>query len=110
MLLSFFFPSLVEPFAVISSEPAGSSDLFATSPPALGKDVKSQAKKVLSLFEEEEEERPEDNNDIKNAQKGVDVVSVRKLSFSSCHAGICFSISNPSDPWVRNNSCSSLGS
>ncbi|XP_032921669.1 WASH complex subunit 2-like isoform X2 [Catharus ustulatus] len=64
-----------KPFAVISSEPAGSSDLFATSPPALGKDVKSQAKKVLSLFEEEEEERPEDNNDIKNAQKGVDVAS-----------------------------------
>lgn len=64
-----------KPFAVISSEPAGSSDLFATSPPAPGKDVKSQAKKVLSLFEEEEEERLEDNNGIKNAQKGADVAS-----------------------------------
>uniref|UniRef100_A0A803VCP7 WASH complex subunit 2C n=1 Tax=Ficedula albicollis TaxID=59894 RepID=A0A803VCP7_FICAL len=63
-----------KPFAVISSEPADSSDLFATSPPALGKDMKSQAKKVLSLFEEEEE-RLEDNNGIKNAQKGVDVAS-----------------------------------
>ncbi|KAL2303014.1 hypothetical protein Nmel_010472 [Mimus melanotis] len=64
-----------KPFAVISSEPAGTSDLFATSPPAPGKDMKSQAKKVLSLFEEEEEERLEDNNGIKNAQKGVDVAS-----------------------------------
>ncbi|KAI1236368.1 hypothetical protein IHE44_0001657 [Lamprotornis superbus] len=64
-----------KPFAVISSEPAGSSDLFATSTPAPGKDVKSQAKKVLSLFEEEEEERLEDNNGIKNAQKGIDVAS-----------------------------------
>ncbi|XP_014105946.1 PREDICTED: WASH complex subunit FAM21C isoform X1 [Pseudopodoces humilis] len=64
-----------KPFAVISSEPAGSSDLFATSPPALEKDVKSQAKKVLSLFEEEEEERLEDDDGIKTAQKGIGVVS-----------------------------------
>ncbi|XP_063261797.1 WASH complex subunit 2A-like isoform X3 [Prinia subflava] len=64
-----------KPFAVISSEPAGSSDLFATSPPALEKDVKSQAKKVLSLFEEEEEERLEDDDGIKNAQKGTGVAS-----------------------------------
>ncbi|XP_058698102.1 WASH complex subunit 2-like isoform X3 [Poecile atricapillus] len=64
-----------KPFAVISSEPPGSSDLFATSPPALEKDVKSQAKKVLSLFEEEEEERLEDDDGIKNAQKGIGVVS-----------------------------------
>uniref|UniRef100_A0A8C3QIE9 FAM21/CAPZIP domain-containing protein n=1 Tax=Cyanoderma ruficeps TaxID=181631 RepID=A0A8C3QIE9_9PASS len=64
-----------KPFAVISSEPAGSSDLFATSPPALEKDVKSQAKKVLSLFEEEEEERLEDDDGIKNAQKGIAVAS-----------------------------------
>uniref|UniRef100_A0A8D2QHB3 FAM21/CAPZIP domain-containing protein n=1 Tax=Zonotrichia albicollis TaxID=44394 RepID=A0A8D2QHB3_ZONAL len=63
------------PFTVISSEPADNSDLFATSPPALEKDVKSQAKKVLSLFEEEEEERLEDDDGIKNAQKGVDVAS-----------------------------------
>lgn len=74
-----FFSSLVEPFAVMSSEPAGSTDLFATSPPALEKDVKSQSKKVLSLFEEEEEERLEDDDGIKNAQKGIDVVSVRKF-------------------------------
>ncbi|XP_063019686.1 WASH complex subunit 2A-like isoform X1 [Melospiza melodia melodia] len=64
-----------QPFTVISSEPADNSDLFATSPPALEKDVKSQAKKVLSLFEEEEEERLEDDDGIKNAQKGVDVAS-----------------------------------
>nr|XP_021394675.1 WASH complex subunit 2C isoform X3 [Lonchura striata domestica] len=65
----------VEPFAVISSEPADNSDLFSTSPPALDKDVKSQAKKVLSLFEEEEEERLEDDDGIKSAQKGVVVAS-----------------------------------
>ncbi|XP_053840399.1 WASH complex subunit 2C isoform X4 [Vidua macroura] len=64
-----------KPFAVIYSEPAANSDLFATSPPALDKDVKSQAKKVLSLFEEEEEERLEDDDGIKNAQKGVVVAS-----------------------------------
>ncbi|XP_054493055.2 WASH complex subunit 2A-like isoform X2 [Agelaius phoeniceus] len=64
-----------KPFTVISSEPTDNSDLFATSPPALEKDVKSQAKKVLSLFEEEEEERLEDDDGIKNAQKGVDVAS-----------------------------------
>ncbi|XP_037996293.1 WASH complex subunit 2C isoform X4 [Motacilla alba alba] len=64
-----------QPFTVISSEPADNSDLFATSPPALEQDVKSQAKKVLSLFEEEEDERLEDDNGIKNAQKGVGVAS-----------------------------------
>ncbi|XP_032550475.1 WASH complex subunit 2C-like isoform X6 [Chiroxiphia lanceolata] len=64
-----------KPFAAISSEPAGNSDLFATSPPALEKDVKSQAKKVLSLFEEEEEERLDDDSGIKNAQKEIGVAS-----------------------------------
>ncbi|XP_075279440.1 WASH complex subunit 2A isoform X3 [Opisthocomus hoazin] len=64
-----------KPFAATSSEPASSSDLFATSPPALAKDVKTQAKKVLSLFEEEEEERLEDDNGIKNAQKEIGVAS-----------------------------------
>ncbi|XP_040983437.1 WASH complex subunit 2A-like isoform X6 [Aquila chrysaetos chrysaetos] len=63
------------PFAATSPEPASSSDLFATSPPALEKVVKSQAKKVLSLFEEEEEERLEDDNGIKNAQKEIGVAS-----------------------------------
>ncbi|XP_064286759.1 WASH complex subunit 2A-like isoform X2 [Passer domesticus] len=66
-----------KPFTVISSEPADSSDLFATSPPALVKDEKGQAKKVLSLFEEEEEERLEEDDGMKNAQKGV-VVSSEK--------------------------------
>ncbi|KFV57924.1 WASH complex subunit FAM21A, partial [Gavia stellata] len=56
-------------------KPASSSDLFATSPPALEKDVKTQAKKVLSLFEEEEEERLEDDDGIKNAQKEIGVAS-----------------------------------
>ncbi|XP_018766376.3 WASH complex subunit 2 isoform X2 [Serinus canaria] len=64
-----------QPFTIISSEPADNTDLFATSPPVLEKDVKSQAKKVLSLFEEEEEERLEDDDGVKNAQKGVGVVS-----------------------------------
>ncbi|KAM7102675.1 WASH complex subunit 2C isoform 5-T6 [Ciconia maguari] len=64
-----------KPFAATSSEPASSSDLFATSPPALEKDVKTQAKNVLSLFEEEEEERLEDDDGIKNAQKEIGVAS-----------------------------------
>ncbi|XP_051472876.1 WASH complex subunit 2-like isoform X2 [Apus apus] len=64
-----------EPFAAKSSEPASSSDRLATSPPALQKDVKTQAKKVLSLFEEEEEERLEDDDDIRNAQKEIVVTS-----------------------------------
>ncbi|XP_049665484.1 WASH complex subunit 2A-like isoform X4 [Accipiter gentilis] len=63
------------PFAATSPEPASSSGLFATSPPALEKVIKSQAKKVLSLFEEEEEERLEDDNSIKNAQKEIGVAS-----------------------------------
>ncbi|KAM6067423.1 WASH complex subunit 2A-like isoform 1-T1 [Chlamydotis macqueenii] len=64
-----------KPFAATSSEPASSSDLFATSPPSLEKDVKIQAKKVLSLFEEEEEERLEDDDGVKNAQKEIGVAS-----------------------------------
>ncbi|KAM6091381.1 WASH complex subunit 2C isoform 2-T2 [Theristicus caerulescens] len=64
-----------KPFAAASSEPASSSDLFATSPPALEKDVKTQDKKVLSLFEEEEEERLDDDDGIKNAQKEIGVAS-----------------------------------
>ncbi|XP_039926667.1 WASH complex subunit 2C isoform X3 [Hirundo rustica] len=76
-----------KPFAVISSEPAGSSDLFATSPPALEKDVRSQAKKVLSLFEEEEEERLEDDG-IKNTQKGVGVVSASEKSTRPKSTGV----------------------
>ncbi|CAN0171619.1 unnamed protein product [Bubo scandiacus] len=64
-----------KPFAATSSEPASSSDLFATSPPALEKDVKTQAKKVLSLFEEEEEERLEDDDGIKNAQIEIGLAS-----------------------------------
>ncbi|XP_064370053.1 WASH complex subunit 2-like isoform X5 [Dromaius novaehollandiae] len=62
----------LEPFAATSLEQVSNSDLFATSPPALEKDVKTQAKKVLSLFEEEEEERVEDDG-ITNAQKEIDV-------------------------------------
>ncbi|XP_010287617.1 PREDICTED: WASH complex subunit FAM21A-like [Phaethon lepturus] len=69
----------VQPFAATSSEPASSSDLFATSPPALEKDVKTQAKKVLSLFEEEEEERLEDDDGTKNAQKEIGVASDKSI-------------------------------
>ncbi|XP_026707342.1 WASH complex subunit 2C isoform X6 [Athene cunicularia] len=65
----------VEPFAATSSKPASSSDLFAVLPPAVEKDVKTQAKKVLSLFEEEEEERLEDDDGIKNAQIEIGVAS-----------------------------------
>ncbi|XP_055666306.1 WASH complex subunit 2A isoform X3 [Falco peregrinus] len=64
-----------KPFAATSLEPTSSSDLFAASPPALEKDVKIQAKKVLSLFEEEEEERLEDDDGIKSAQKEIGVAS-----------------------------------
>ncbi|KAM6105335.1 WASH complex subunit 2-like isoform 2-T2 [Pterocles gutturalis] len=64
-----------QPFSTTSSEPASSSELFATSPPDLEKDVKTQAKKVLSLFEEEEEERLEDDDGIKTAQKAIGVAS-----------------------------------
>ncbi|XP_067156105.1 WASH complex subunit 2C isoform X2 [Apteryx mantelli] len=65
----------LEPFAATSLERVSNSDQFATSPPALEKDVKTQAKKVLSLFEEEEEERVEDDDGIKNAQKEIGVPS-----------------------------------
>ncbi|XP_010178380.1 PREDICTED: WASH complex subunit FAM21A-like [Mesitornis unicolor] len=65
----------VQPFAATSSEPASCSDLFATSLPSLEKDAKTQAKKVLSLFEEEEEERLEDDDGIKNAEKKIGVPS-----------------------------------
>ncbi|XP_054688410.1 WASH complex subunit 2A-like isoform X6 [Grus americana] len=68
-----------QPFAATSSEPASSSDLFAASPPALQKDVKTQAKKVLSLFEEEEEEILEDDDGIKNAQEEIGVASEKRI-------------------------------
>lgn len=70
----------MQPFAATSSEPASGSDLFATSPPALENDIKTQTKKVLSLFEEEEEEKLEDDDGIKNAQKEIGVVSLGKFS------------------------------
>ncbi|NXO03022.1 WASC2 protein, partial [Rhinopomastus cyanomelas] len=65
--LIYFFN--LQPFSATSSEPDSGSDLFATSPPALEKDVKTQAKKVLSLFEEEEEKLEDDST--KNAQKEI---------------------------------------
>ncbi|XP_031463587.1 WASH complex subunit 2-like isoform X3 [Phasianus colchicus] len=64
----------VEPFATSSLEP----DLFAASPPALEKDAGVQARKALSLFDEEEEERLEDDG-IKNAHKGNDVPSEKSI-------------------------------
>eukprot|EP00076_Gallus_gallus_P041819 XP_025007357.1 WASH complex subunit FAM21C isoform X8 [Gallus gallus] len=64
----------VEPFATTSLE----SDLFAASPPALEKDASVQARKALSLFDEEEEERLEDDG-IKNAHKGNDVPSEKNI-------------------------------
>ncbi|XP_068806320.1 WASH complex subunit 2A isoform X3 [Struthio camelus] len=65
----------LEPFAATSLERVSNSDLFATSPPALEKNVKTQTKTVLSLFEEEEEERVEDDDGIKNTQKKIGVPS-----------------------------------
>ncbi|XP_065602834.1 WASH complex subunit 2A-like [Cyrtonyx montezumae] len=59
-----------KPFAATPLEP----DLFATSPPALEKDTSIQTRKALSLFDEEEEERLEDDG-IKNPHKGNDVPS-----------------------------------
>ncbi|XP_021253461.1 WASH complex subunit 2A-like isoform X3 [Numida meleagris] len=64
----------MEPFAATSLEP----DLFAASPPALEKDASIQARKVLSLFDEEEEERLEDDS-IKNAHKGNNVPSEKSI-------------------------------
>ncbi|XP_052534149.1 WASH complex subunit 2-like isoform X1 [Tympanuchus pallidicinctus] len=64
----------VEPFATSSLEP----DLFAASPPALEKDASVQARKVLSLFDEEEEEKLEDDG-IKNVHKGNDVPSEKSI-------------------------------
>ncbi|KAM9282389.1 WASH complex subunit 2-like isoform 3-T3 [Cariama cristata] len=64
-----------KPSAATSLQPASSSGLFTTSPPALEKDVKTQAKKVLSLFEEEEEERLDNDDGIKNAQTEIVVAS-----------------------------------
>ncbi|XP_048801459.1 WASH complex subunit 2-like [Lagopus muta] len=63
-----------KPFATSSLEP----DLFAASPPALEKDASVQARKVLSLFDEEEEEKLEDDG-IKNAHKGNDVPSEKSI-------------------------------
>uniref|UniRef100_A0A8C2U5L9 WASH complex subunit 2C n=1 Tax=Coturnix japonica TaxID=93934 RepID=A0A8C2U5L9_COTJA len=63
-----------KPFATASLE----SDLFAASPPALEKDANVQARKALSLFDEEEEERLEDDG-IKNAHKGNDVPSEKSV-------------------------------
>ncbi|NXA48690.1 WAC2A protein, partial [Nothocercus julius] len=63
--------AVLEPFSAMSFEQVSNSDPFATLPPALEKDVKTQAKKVLSLFEEEEEEKMEDDDVIKNAQKEI---------------------------------------
>ncbi|XP_062436825.1 WASH complex subunit 2A-like isoform X2 [Rhea pennata] len=69
----------LEPFAAATLEQVSNSDPFVTSPPALEKDVKTQAKKVLSLFEEEEEERVEDEDGIKNAQKEIGVPSEKGM-------------------------------
>ncbi|XP_072196031.1 WASH complex subunit 2C isoform X2 [Excalfactoria chinensis] len=63
-----------KPLATASLE----SDLFAASPPALEKDASVQARKALSLFDEEEEERLEDDG-IKNAHKGNDAPSEKSV-------------------------------
>uniref|UniRef100_A0A8D0LCN1 FAM21/CAPZIP domain-containing protein n=1 Tax=Sphenodon punctatus TaxID=8508 RepID=A0A8D0LCN1_SPHPU len=59
----------LEPFTVPALGPTSNSNMFATSPPLLDKEARSRGKNVLSLFEEEEEEKMEDQSVIKNVQK-----------------------------------------
>lgn len=51
------------------------TDLLTASPPPLEKETKSRGKKALSLFEDEEEEKMEDEDISKNAQTEVEKVS-----------------------------------
>ncbi|XP_006272814.1 WASH complex subunit 2C isoform X1 [Alligator mississippiensis] len=57
------------------ASPLGSisnTDLLTASPPPLEKETKSRGKKALSLFEDEEEEKMEDEDISKNAQTEVE--------------------------------------
>uniref|UniRef100_A0A8C8VHH3 FAM21/CAPZIP domain-containing protein n=1 Tax=Pelusios castaneus TaxID=367368 RepID=A0A8C8VHH3_9SAUR len=70
----------LEPFTASSLGPASHVDLFPASPPLPEKEARTWAKNVLSLFEEEEEEKMEDQDIRKIEQK-----EIRKLSDKSSH-------------------------
>ncbi|TFJ98065.1 protein FAM71E1 [Platysternon megacephalum] len=61
----------LEPFVASSLGPISNLDLFTASPPPLEKEAKTRAKNVLSLFEEEEEEKMEDQDVSKIEQKEI---------------------------------------
>ncbi|XP_038264840.1 WASH complex subunit 2C isoform X4 [Dermochelys coriacea] len=67
----------LEPFAASSLEPISNLDLFSASPPPQEKEAKTRTKNVLSLFEEEEEEKMEDQDVSKIERK-----EIRKSSHS----------------------------
>ncbi|XP_039337438.1 WASH complex subunit 2A-like isoform X3 [Mauremys reevesii] len=61
----------LEPFVAKSLGPISHLDLFTASLPPLEKEAKTRAKNVLSLFEEEEEEKMEDQDISKIEQEEV---------------------------------------
>ncbi|KAM7171214.1 WASH complex subunit 2A-like isoform 3-T3 [Macrochelys suwanniensis] len=71
----------LEPFAASSLGPISNLDLFSASPPLLEKEAKTRAKNVLSLFEEEEEEKMEDQDISEIEQK-----EIRKPAEKSSHS------------------------
>ncbi|XP_050815939.1 WASH complex subunit 2C isoform X2 [Gopherus flavomarginatus] len=71
----------LDPFVASSLGPISNLDLFTASPPLLEKEAKIRAKNVLSLFEEEEEEKMEDQDISKIEQK-----EVRKPAEKSSHS------------------------
>ncbi|EMP27054.1 WASH complex subunit FAM21A, partial [Chelonia mydas] len=71
----------LEPFAASSLEPISNLDLFSASPPPLEKEAKTRTKNVLSLFEEEEEEKMEDQDVSKIERK-----EIRKPAEKSSHS------------------------
>ncbi|XP_019358079.1 PREDICTED: WASH complex subunit FAM21-like [Gavialis gangeticus] len=60
----------LEPASPLGS--VSNTDLLSASPPPLEKETKSRGKKALSLFEDEEEEKMEDEDFSKNAQTEVE--------------------------------------
>nr|XP_048711948.1 WASH complex subunit 2C isoform X2 [Caretta caretta] len=71
----------LEPFAASSLEPISNLDLFSASPPPLEKEARTRTKNVLSLFEEEEEEKMEDQDVSKMERK-----EIRKPAEKSSHS------------------------
>ncbi|XP_032653270.1 WASH complex subunit 2C isoform X1 [Chelonoidis abingdonii] len=71
----------LDPFVASSLESISNLDLFTTSLPPLEKEAKTRAKNILSLFEEEEEEKMEEQDISKIEQK-----EVRKPAEKSSHS------------------------